>query len=360
MKHRQVGVTNVGVVNSDGHAIGIDLGATAVRAAILAPGTHDGRPSVTVHGVGQIPVPEGAIVNGVVIDRPAVTAALKQLWSINKFHCHNVIVGVSSQQVVVRDLTVPNLPPDQMAKALPYQAREVVALPIDQVLLNFSPLGEPDPGAETVTGLLVAAPREPVLSAVDAVERAGLRVARVDLANFAVLRSIASSEVSVEAVVDLGAHLTSIVIHDRGVPKVVRTVPRGGNELTARLADDMNYSLQEAEAAKLHNGLTGSNREISRLLLASVRPLIAEIRSSVHYFGSVAPDAVLQRIALTGGGAGLRGLDAELANAVGVPTTVVPAMQHIRNRFNTTAEQQEVSEGWASAVSLGLAMGAAA
>ena len=37
MKHRQVGMNRVGVLNSDGHAIGLDLGATAVRASILAP-----------------------------------------------------------------------------------------------------------------------------------------------------------------------------------------------------------------------------------------------------------------------------------------------------------------------------------
>ena len=69
------------MINPDGHAIGVDIGATAVRAAILSPGTHEGRPSVTVHGLGQVPLPEGAVVNGVVIDQAAVTAALKQLWS---------------------------------------------------------------------------------------------------------------------------------------------------------------------------------------------------------------------------------------------------------------------------------------
>ena len=43
-KHRQVGVGKIGVLNSDGHAIGIDIGATAVRAAIVSPGTMDGQP----------------------------------------------------------------------------------------------------------------------------------------------------------------------------------------------------------------------------------------------------------------------------------------------------------------------------
>src|SRR6185437_6333547 len=145
MKHRQVGVGKSGVLNPDGHAIGVDLGASAVRAAVLAPGTLDGRPSVTAHGLGEVPLPPGAVVNGVVCDQGAVTRALSELWQVNKFECRTVILGLTNQQVVVRDLKLPNLPPDQLAKALPFQAREIVPIPLDQALLDFTPLGPPDP-----------------------------------------------------------------------------------------------------------------------------------------------------------------------------------------------------------------------
>lgn len=360
MKHSQKGITRVGVVNPDGHAIGLDIGATAVRAAILAPGMHEGRPSVTVHGVGHVELPEGAVVNGIVMERSIVTAALKQLWQVNRFECRNVILGIANPQVVVRDMKMPNLTPEQHLKALPFQAREIVALPMDQALLDFAPLGAVDPETDMIHGLLVATPRQPVLAAVDAVERAGLKVARVDLCTFAVLRSIAEEQLSVEAVVDLGAHLTNIVIHNQGVPKVVRTVSRGGKELTDRLADDMGMSLQDAENAKRQTGLDGQHREIARILNEAVRPLLAEIRSSVHYFSSSNDNAQIERISLTGGGALLPGLAAALSDQIGVPTHVVTPMQHIRNRWASKQAQQEESDGATSAVSVGLAMGAAA
>ena len=47
MKHRQTGLMKVGLINPDGHAIGVDIGATSVRAAILSPGTHEGLPGQT-------------------------------------------------------------------------------------------------------------------------------------------------------------------------------------------------------------------------------------------------------------------------------------------------------------------------
>lgn len=360
MKHRQTYGPKIGIVNSDGHAIGLDIGATAVRAAILSHGTHEGRPAVTIHGLGHIDLPFGAVVNGVVMDSTAVTAAIRQLWSTYSFDCKNVIVGISNQQVVVRDMTMPNLTPEQMAKALPFQAREIIPLPLDQAIIDFAPLGAPDPMSETIAGLLVASPRQPVIAAVNAVERAGLNVARVDLSTFAALRAIAEEHLSVEAVVDMGAHVTNIIVHNQGIPKVVRTVPRGGQELTEKLAERTGIDPSSAEQAKRENGLTGSNRSVSDALTENIRPLISEIRSSLNYFNQTNPGAQLQRISLTGGGANLIGIAEALSDQLGVPTAVVEPMQHIRNRWASKQTQQAGSELSVTAVAVGLAMGAAA
>lgn len=360
MKHRQSNIGRLGPVNRDGHAIGIDIGATSVRVAIMALGTMDGRPSVTVHGLDHVPLPPSTVVNGVVNDPTALTEALKYLWDKNDYGCRNVILGIAGPQVVVRDLQMPNLTPEQRDKALPFQAKEVVALPMDQVILDFAQLGDADPETNQVRGLLVATPRQPVVAAVDAVERAKLKVARVDLSSFAVLRAIADEHLAVEAVVDLGAHLTTIVIHNRGVPKLVRTLSRGGAGLTERLADRTGLSVEEAERAKIEVGLGPGPDSVVSALTEAVRPLLAEIRSSINYFMSGGEGAALERISLTGGGSRMRGLAKTLADQNGIPTNVVAPMQHIRNRFAAKNLPVDFSDAAASAVSVGLAMGAAA
>lgn len=359
MKHRQVAISRAGVLNNDGHAIGLDIGATGVRAAVLVPGILEGRPSVTMHAEGQVALPPGTVVNGVV-QRPApLTAAIKQLWHDNKFECNRVILGIANQQVVVRDLTVPDLTPQQRAKALPFQAREIVALPIDQVVLDFCPLSEADPLTNTITGLLLATPREPVLNAVAAVERAGLKVGRVDLSSLGVLRSIGDEDLTIEALVDLGAHLTTIVIHDRGVPKVVRTLARGGQEITEQLAERAGKSVEDAELAKCEIGLLGDEPGFTRTLSDALRPLIAEIRTTLQYFRSLHDGAVVTRMSLTGGGAALPGIAERLSDQLGLPIRVVDPMQHVRNRY-AHKPTHGVGSSTLSAVSVGLAMGASA
>lgn len=358
MKFRPERSTRKRPVCRSGHAVGLDIGATSVRATVLTVDSRDGRPIVTVSGIGAVPLPVGAVVNGLVTEPAVVVQALKKLWTGKGFHCRNVIVGMANPQVVVRPLQIPNLSAEQRAKALPFQAREIIALPMDEVILDYVQVGDPDPTTGLVSGLLIATPRRPVLAAVDAIERAGLTVARVDLSSFGALRSIADEHLSVQAVIDVGAHLTSIIIHNHGVPQLVRTLARGGQQLTDALADSLEIDRDEAEQLKRERGLTSRGDAASDTLNAGIRPLLAEIRSSINYFRAGSGGAPIEGISLTGGGAALPGLAAALSTQNNLPTTVVTPLQHLENA--PSPENATDLATAASAVSIGLAMGAAA
>ena len=360
MKHRASTNGRSWPINTDGHAIGVDIGTTSVRAAILALTMTGAGPAVTVHGFGSVSLPPGAVVNGAVNEQAAVSQALRQLWDVHGFKCRRVILGVANPQAVVRPLQIPNLNAQQRAKALPFQAREVIALPLDEVVLDYAQVGEPDPETGMLNGLLIASPRRPVLAAVEAVERAGLKVARVDLSSFGALRAIGDQRFKVQAVIDLGAQLTSIIIHRRGVPQLVRTLARGGQEVTDLLVENLNVTPDEAERAKRETGLTGELDTASAAIETAIRPLLAEIRSSINYFRGGSDGAELEGISLTGGAAALPGLAAVLSKQNGVPVSVIDPMQHIGNRRPSGDPGVAESEHGASAVAFGLAIGAAA
>lgn len=342
----------------DHRAVGVDLGATAVRALVLEPVMMNGYRSMSVRAAGSVDLAPGVVVDGEVKEPAAVTLALKQLWRTYKIRDRSVILGIANPQVTVRDLSVPNLDRERRAKALPYQAKDVIALPLSEVILDFCEVGAPDPQAETVDGLLVAAPREPVLTAVRAVEKAGLKITRVDLASLGMLRAAATAVPRVEALIDLGAHLTTIVIHENGTPKLVRTLTRGAEELTRSLAERMDLELAEAEMIKRQYGLETDHAEMHRALIEALRPLIAELRTSLGYFRS-ANGAALESLSLSGGGALLPGIAPALTDQLGVPATVVNPLQHLTGRA-PTRNDRFAPETMPSAVSVGLALGAAA
>jgi type IV pilus assembly protein PilM len=140
---------------------------------------------------------------------------------------------------------------------------------------------------------------------------------------------------------------------------VVRVVSQGSEEVTDRLADRIGISVEEAEQAKRTGGIAGDT-EASRVMRDILRPLFSEIRGSLHFYSTGSPSAPVERIGLTGGGAGMPGLAQTLADQHGVPAGVITPMQHIRNRYSSKDVEPGVGEQAASAVSVGLAMGAAA
>jgi type IV pilus assembly protein PilM len=332
--------------------VGLDIGSTSIRAVE----TSHGKDGPVLRRFGHAPLPPGVVRNGVVHDPSTLTMTLKKLWSTAKLRSRQVVLGVTNPQVVVRQMSVSNLPAKEMRNALPYQVRDALPLPVERSLLDFYPLEDPG-GNENVRGLLIAAPKDAVLTAVQAVEKAGLHVIRVDLASFALLRAASRLDDQVEAIVDIGAGATSVVVHAGGEPLIVRTLPRGGAEITATISDNLDLDTRAAEELKCRVGLEAENNDDAvEVIREAVRPLISEIRSSFAYLGAGEQQRRVTRLVISGGGAALPGLAPALSNQLGLrvdladPTARIrQGQQNILDRFRPSA-----------AVSVGLTLGAAA
>jgi type IV pilus assembly protein PilM len=334
--------------------VGLDIGASSIRAVE----TRRGKDAQVITNYGQLPLPSGAVQGGVVRDPQTVTMTLKHLWSTTRFRTRNVVLGVTNPQVVVREMSVSNLPAAALRASLPFQVRDALPLPVEKALLDFHPLEEPG-NAENVRGLLIAAPKEAVLTAVQAVEKAGLHVTRVDLASFALLRAASHLDQAVEAIVDIGANATSVVVHADGQPLIVRTVPRGGTEITETIAARLGIPAAEAEALKCRIGLRSDEEpRVADVITEAVRPLINEVRSSFTYINTGDRQAQVARLALTGGSALLPGLVDELHQQLGIPVVLAdPAMRlgGLKRGKHDLLERYRSS----AAVSIGLTLGAA-
>lgn len=338
-----------------GTLIGLDIGSASIRAAE----SRRDKSGTVVTNFAAAPLPRGVVRGGVINDEKTVTGALRQLWTTARFRTRDVVLGVTNRQVVVREMSVTNLPRKELRKSLPFQVRHVLPLPVEQALLDFYPL-EDEAGAKTVRGLLIAAPKEPVVVAVRAAEQAGLHVARVDLASFALLRAVSRLDETVEAIVDIGAQATTVVIHRDGEPLIVRTVPRGGDEITEMIAQRLSVKDDAAEGLKREVGLLDSGDPTARdVIQGAVRPLTNEIRSSFAYLTAAGDQPVrVGRLALSGGGAALPGFAEALAADLGVDVAVANPLARIRD-LGKRARASVAAAGSHATVAIGLTLGVA-
>lgn len=346
-------------------AIGLDIGTSCVRAAELA--LRASGPEL-VH-FGQIALPEGVLRDGEVVDPGCVTAAIQELWRGGRFSHRTVTVGVANPRVVVRQVEVPFLPAAELRKALPLLVGDQVPIDAAEAVLDFAPLEEirGSDGSRALSGLLVGGVEEMIVGSIDAVLAAGLKPVGVDLSSFAVLRAIGSApglglSARPEAVVDVGADLTDIIVHENGLPRFVRILLIGGRQITRALMEDLKVSLYEAEALKREVGLGGvggTSTAAAKTMGRAAGDLIDEIRGSLDYYAATSTNGPVCRVILSGGGARLSGLAARLADKLRVPVEIGSALAGVGVGSTGLSPAQLQFVDAVAAVPVGLALGRA-
>ena len=340
-------------------AIGLDIGTSGVRAAELS----FGRGGTTLEKFGQVALPAGAVVDGEVVDRVAVVAALKTLWKASGISGRTVALGVANQRVVVRQVDLPWLPATELKAALPLQVQDYLPLPVDECVIDFHVTEEVVKGeSRLLRGLLVAAARDMVLANVQAVEAAGLRVGSVDLTSFAVLRSTGQphSDVATEALVDVGARVSNLVIHSDGVPRFVRVLLSGGQDITDAIVERVGVPADLAESVKRGGDGDLSDTELERAHAAvevMLDAFVDDIRSSIDYYTTSTPQFPVERIVMSGGGSLLPGIQERLAAATRRPVVAADTMGGLQIGRTGLDEDQLAAVQPLAAVPVGLALG---
>jgi type IV pilus assembly protein PilM len=353
-------------------AVGLDIGTSGVRAAELA----FGKGPATLQRFGQVALPVGAVRDGEVADPQLVADAIKHLWSTAKFTTKKVVLGVANQKVIVRQVDLPWMPADELRKSLALQVQDFIPIPVEQAILDYHPIEEitSDSGVRSLRVLLVAASRDMVQAALEAVKRAGLTATQVDLTPFAVLRSLGhvdqigadpSAHTGAEAIVDIGAKVTNIVIHQNGVPRFVRILLMGGDNITDAVSERLGVPFDQAVGVKQQLGMSPVRGEVSsdhpaaRTIETAAGAFVEEVRGSLDYYLAQPGSVPLQRVLISGGGARLTGLAQRLAAATRLPVEPGAASAALRvGKTGLSADQLTYVEPQI-AVPVGLALGVA-
>ena len=347
--------------------MGLDIGTSGVRAAEL---TH-GRSGVALERFGQVALPPGAVRDGEVVDVDAVAGALEHLWASARLRSRKVVLGVANQKVIVRQVELPWLPLAELRSSLAFSVQDHIPLPVDQAILDVHPLEEfvSEGGQRMVRVLLVAAARDMVDGLLRAVQAARLEPVAVDLTPFAVLRSLVASSsglasLEAEALIDVGARVTNIVVHQGGVPRFVRILLMGGADITDAVAERLGVPLDEAEQLKQEVGLAPVGGALvphpaAHVVEAAGGAFVEEVRGSLDYYLAQPGAARIGRVVLSGGASRLGGLAGRLAAVTRLPVEPGQPLAGLRTAKTGLTDEQLSYVAPAAAVPVGLALGRA-
>ncbi|MCD6021768.1 MAG: pilM [Actinomycetia bacterium] len=323
--------------------IGLDVGSTAVRAAELAEGSPP-----TVVRAAQVPLPAGAVENGEVREVEAVSEGLRELWTRGGFKSRKVWMGVGNQRVVVREIALPTMPEKELRQSLGFQVQEFIPMPVDEAVLDYHLIEELEiDGRQMLRLLLVAAQKAMVDTLVTSATNAKLEPVGLDLVPFAMVRAVGAAGAGMElertgdeAVVDVGAHVTNIVVHAAGETRFVRILPSGGRDITVAIARGLTVDDEIAERLKRGEVVeesTATPEQALEIAMQRATQFVDEIRSSLEFYTAQTQGARIERLLISGGGSKLAGFIDIVRQRI--PVTVEPGRV-----FSKVGSQLSLSE----------------
>lgn len=288
--------------------LGIDIGASAVKAMLLGPRRAGGLRPIINRQV--VPLTDGQDVD----PAEAVKAAVAALQT----PVRSAAMAVSGQWVIMRVVELPAMKPEEMRQALPFEAQRHLPFNIQDVVIDGVVLGPSDEHKNWV--LIVACKKELIERRLDCAKRAGLELAILDVDAIAVANSFlaapdAPSE-GTRAVIDVGAQLTNLVVFRGRIPYLVRDIPWGGDKLLRAVGEQQGMEPAAASQRLLEEAPPQEFVDAIKLMSEA---LVTELQLSFDYFENrfgQPPEDILVTGGLSQSKAFMQGLTGHFAQRV--------------------------------------------
>ena len=314
-------------------SIGLDIGSSAVRAAEIGIEKNQRR----LRRYAQVGLAPGAVVDGEVVNPAVVSEALRRLWAEGGFSSSKVVLGVSGHRLIVRQADVPALNDEDLRSSLRFDAQELIPIPMEDATFDFQVLERDstpdDSGRSMMRILIVAAHRELLRGHLVALEGAGLEAVAIDASPLALMRVVppAGPDSGVEALVAIGAELTTVAVRQGGMPRFIRSLAVGGSKLTAGIANTMHLESSVAESLKRGFAPAGAPQlaQARKAMTTELRDLGEDVRATMDFFVSQADGSTIERLLVTGGASQTEGLVEQLAGGLPLEIRRIDPFAHL-------------------------------
>jgi len=304
-----------------GRPVSIDIGSYSVKVAQL----RYSRGGVRGIRCAEEPLPAGFHWEPGRDNWPLV-AAVRAAMAKAGIRSRTAVMSLPRRHVTARISAFPPAERTQLRRVVEYDLADHIPFPVDQVVMDLQALGpsRDQPGLTDV--LVVAAQREFVRQYLDLAKQLGLRLVALTVDSLAlhdlVSRSGLPSPAGLTLTVEMGHHAATINVSQDGRLWLTRSVPVGGQQLTAAIRDDLGLSSEQAEAKKIAEGLQVLERQPRPDRAAAwLGNLCGELRRSALSFGQ----AAVGRIFLLGPGAQVPGLGEAIGREFGVAPVALSA-----------------------------------
>lgn len=206
--------------------------------------------------------------------------------------------------------------PAQRAGLVQQEAKKLLPVPLEEVVLDYQELPEIFVDVETARKtrsklILTAAPRTVVARYSAIFKEAGLRLKSLETESFALVRALVGNDPSAVMILDMGAARTNVYLIRGAVPLMHRSINIGGRDFTKALVEKLHVTAEEAEQIKIDLAMRRDGDTLLDAFKSAADPIVQEIKYHMQLFEKQLGGAAARpdKIILTGGSSLLSNLD---------------------------------------------------
>lgn len=331
--------------------LGVDIGTSSIKIVELAD--QSGRPRLVTYG--YIDWPTNIIKSNASETRGKIIYLIKAICQKANTKSRKAITALPSFSTFSSIINLPQMPKKDLSSAVLWEAKKFVPMPIEEVVLDWKiikgdswdkipktlPADNPTkseaednessrPQGETkknIRILLTAAPKNLIRKYIEIFKDTGLELLGLETESFALGRSLIGYDSPPVMIIDLGAVATDIIIIEKSIPLLTRSIDIGGATITKSIMNTLNVSEGRAEQFKRDIGVPGivsvletednsrleklswpglgASRKsggVPRVIREGLDVLLSEIRYSLDLYHNQSKSRV-ERIILSGGSA---------------------------------------------------------
>lgn len=254
---------------------------------------------------------------------------LQSLINNVKLKTDSVYVSMPGFIGLITLLDLPDMKPGELEKAIQFEAHKYVPTSLDEVALGWEIVSKKDDSSilvkkgtpKKIQVLMVAAPKKEVARYESIVRSAKLDIKALELETFSLARSLVGDDLGTFLIIDIGAKATNIVLVERGIIRVNRSVDVGGNEVTGTIADSLNISRQRAEIFKKEDRDLINSKE-SAIIMPTLEFIVNESLRIIASYKEKNKEGRIDGAILSGGMAKLRGLEEYFSKMLNVRSVI--------------------------------------
>lgn len=340
--------------------LGVDIGTSTVK--IVEIEMKDSRPFLSNYAHMKMSTEGNTAVS---LPDVALPFYLKKIVKEAKIKSRDAYMAIPAFGGLVTLIEFPEMAKEDLDQAIRFEAHKYIPTSLDDVVVSWDVVSKKSEGSlikKEITAmqtgeakiqvLLVVAPKNKVSKCEQLVKEANLKLKSIEIESFALLRSLIGNDLGNFIVIDIGARVCNIILIEKGVIKVNRNIDAGGKDITKTIAQSMNIEEARAERMKI-SGKDFLSRA-SGISFPVLDLIIGEVKRVLEAYYKSEGKSKIDSIVLSGGTAGLLGIDKYFSDSIGIRTVIGDPLRRIE--YDNALEPKLKLIKSQLAVSIGLAL----